>query len=106
METMRSLRESADSQIEALLRSPEIEASRVTDAAKTEAESLIERAIADSAQIKTEAAAVHDSAEERVHEIELLEAEFNHVIAKLAKRLGISDKTGRGWFWKADGKKN
>ncbi len=106
METMRSLHESAESQIEVLLRSAEIEASQVNDLAKTEAESILERASADAAQIQANAAAIRESAEERVHEIERQEAEFNQVISKLVKRIGISDKPRRGWFGKAGGKKN
>ena len=106
MQTMRSLRESAESQIGVSLRSAEIKVSRLNDLAKTEAESIIERASADAAQIKTDAAAVRNSAEERVHEIERQEAEFNNVISKLVKRLGINEKPSRGWFGKAGGKSN
>ena len=103
MESMRSLRESAEAQIEAFLKSAEIETVRIRDQSRIEAHQIIERASQDAARVKAEAASLRAGAEERLREIERLEAEFNQIAAAIAVRLGITEARGTGWWRKLGG---
>jgi hypothetical protein len=100
MESLKSLRHSAQGQIDSLLRTAEIEASRAREQAKVDAEAIIERANREAEQTREEAAAVRASAEERVKAIEALEAQFDQFAGKLADRLGIAaeERPVEGWW--------
>ena len=105
METMRALRQSAESQISASFRAAELDTTRIHDQAKAEAESILERASNEASEIKIEAAGIRANAEERLREIERLEAEFDLVVSNLAKRIGITDKPSGGWWRRIGSKK-
>ena len=94
---MRSLRQSAESQIETLLRTTELEASRMHDQARAEAQVVQERATREAEAVRAEGAAVRASAEERAREIDRLEAEFNATVGKIAKQIGVEAPSG-GWW--------
>lgn len=103
METMRSLRDSAESQITELLRAAEIEAARINDQSRIEAQRIIEQAREDATRSREEASAMRRAAEDRLRDIDRLEADFNHIAGQIAARLGIGEAPASGWWKKLGG---
>jgi hypothetical protein len=103
METMRSLRESAEAQISDLLRSAEIEATRIADQSRIEAQRILDVASEEAARSREEASAMRRAAEERLRDVDSLEAEFNRIAQEIAVRLGITDAPSTGWWKKLGG---
>jgi hypothetical protein len=103
METMRSLRESAEAQISDLLRSAEIEATRIADQSRIEAQRILDVASEEAARSREEASAMRRAAEERLRDVDRLEAEFNRIAQEIAVRLGITDAPSTGWWKKLGG---
>lgn len=99
MESMRSLRESAEAQIDGLLRNAEMEALRIREQSQFEAQQTLERATEDANRMRSEAEAIRNAADLRLRDIERLEAEFNQLAARIAERLGITEAPSSGW-WK------
>ncbi|HEY4684448.1 MAG TPA: hypothetical protein VII57_00235 [Dehalococcoidia bacterium] len=97
MDSLRGLRQSAESQIESVLMAAEIEAERIRAQARTDARSTVERATSEAAQARAEAAALRASAEERVREVDQLKSEFDALLTKTANRLGIKSPS-QGWW--------
>lgn len=98
MESIRSLRQSAETQIESLLLAAEIESNRLRGQGKMDAQASLERATNEAALVRAEAAAVRASAEERAREVERIEAEFNQLAARIAERLGMTARPDGGWL--------
>ena len=96
-ESLTNLRQSAETQIEALLQEARIEAERIRDAASTEARELLERTSQDASTVRSEAAAIRIAADERAHEVERIEADFDAQLERIARRLGMQ-KPKRGLF--------
>ena len=105
MESMRALRESAERQIQELFQTAEIEVARMTDRARQDAQSIIERANAEAAEMRAEATAIRAGAEERARNVERLEADFNHVIGLIAERVGLTEKPESSWWKRLSDKK-
>jgi len=99
LESMRSLRQSAESQIETLLRTAEIEATRLRDNAKAETEAIVEQATSEADQIRADAQAIRAASETRQKAVDQLEAELNRLLADIATRLGMRVRPAEGW-WK------
>jgi hypothetical protein len=100
LESLRGLRASAEAQINGLIRAAEIEASRITDRARGEAHEIIQRADSEAARVRDEATAIRNLAQERLSEVERLEADFNRVAGEIARRLGITENSGGSWWRK------
>src|SRR5262249_1992466 len=96
---IRSLRASAEAQIDTLLTTAAIEASRIKDNATTQAKEMVERAGEEAMHIRTEAIALRDANEARMKQIDRLEDEFNSLVAAVAERLGVKERPPEGW-WK------
>ena len=94
---MRSLRQSAETQIEAVVTTASIEADRLRAEARQEGETIVESARREAEAVRTDAAAIRSAAETRRAEVERLEAELNAAIEAVAKRLGIERPSG-GWL--------
>lgn len=103
MEALRSLRQSAEAQIEALVRSAEIEAVRIRDQSRSEAQANLDRAANEAAQIRAEAMSMRVGADERAREVERLEADFNELLARVVERLGITERPNEGWLRRLTG---
>ena len=104
VESLRSLRQSAETQIESVLKAAEIEAERLKDRAQAEAREIVERANSEAATVRAEGAAVRGSAEARLREVERLEAEFNALLRQGADRLGMKSPA-EGWWARLTGRK-
>lgn len=100
MESLKSLRQSAESQIQSILTAAEVEAQQTRDRARLDAERTVEEARREAENAAAEATAVRRAAEERSAEIERLEAEFNRMAAQFAARAGIREQPQQGWFGK------
>ena len=98
VESLRSLRISAEQQIEALVRTAELEAGRIRDQSRSEAQTTLERAATEASQIRAEAMSVRVGADERVREVERLEADFNELLDRVVERLGITERPSEGWL--------
>jgi hypothetical protein len=98
MDSMRSLRQSAQLQIDELLRSAELEAVRLRDQAKREAQAILERATEDADRVRAEAASLRAGAEARAREVERIEQEFDRALQQIADRLGVKDQPPAGWW--------
>jgi hypothetical protein len=103
LESMRALRQSAETQIEQLLREAEIEAERSRSQAAIDAREIVEHANAEAAAVRAEAEKMRTDAEGRRAEIERLEADFNATVEAMALRLGVTEKPSRGWWAKLTG---
>jgi hypothetical protein len=99
MESLKALRQSAETQVQSILAQAELEASEMRRTAGTEAEARREDARREAEDIAAEAAAVRQAAEARAREVAKLEADFNAVVARFAERLGVTEKPAGG-FWK------
>ncbi len=97
MESLRSMRGSAESEIQGIIAAAEAEAARIRVRAETDAEETLREANRQSAAVRAEAAAIRKQAEERLSQVERLESDFNALAADVAKRLGISEPS-RGWL--------
>jgi len=95
--SLRQLRDDAEAQIDALLRTAEIESERMRHNAASEAQAIVEKANAEAALSRAEATAIRNAAEERVKEVERVEAEFNQSLGDIALRLGLKEKPA-GWW--------
>jgi len=100
---MRSLREAAEAQIIGLLQKAEIEAARITDQSRAEGQQIVQRAVEEAIRSREEATAIRQAADERLKEIERLEADFNRFANEIASRLDIKDTPSGGW-WKRLGR--
>jgi hypothetical protein len=98
MDSLRSLRQSAEAQIETLLRKAEIEAERIRDQARIESQAVVERATSEADHILEDAQAIRARGEERVRDVQRLEAEFNEMLASIAQRLGMDERPTEGWL--------
>ena len=98
LESMRTLRESAEAQINAVTYTAEIEADRLRNQAAESARELVEEANREAAQIRAEANAMRAAAEERAAEVDRLEIEFNRLVEVFAQRVGLREKPRRGWW--------
>jgi hypothetical protein len=103
MDTMRTLRESAEVQITDLLRSAEIEASRISDQSRIEAQRILDTAAEEAVRSREEASAMRRAADERLKDVDRLEAEFNQIASQIAARLGITEAPSSGWWKKLGG---
>lgn len=103
MESLRHMRISAEQQIEALVRTAELEASRIRDQSRTEAHTTLENAASEASQIRAEAMSMRVGADEHVREVERLEAGFNEMIARVIERLGITEHPPEGWLRRITG---
>ena len=95
VESLRALRQSAETQIEALLREAQIEAEGIRDRAQNEARSIVEQANNDTSAVRAEASALRAAAEERAREVARIEANFDAQLEAIGKRLGMQ-KPGEG----------
>jgi vacuolar-type H+-ATPase subunit H len=95
--SLNNLRHSAETQINELLDEARLEAESIRDDARREARNYIEDATTEAATLRTEAATLRAAAEERIREIEEIEADFDEQLERIAKRLGMR-KPGRGLF--------
>jgi hypothetical protein len=96
-ESLRNLRESAERQIDALLREAELEAERIRDQAREEAREAVEKANIAAEATPAEAAAIRAAADERAREVERIEADFDEQLERIGKRLGMQ-KPKKGLF--------
>ena len=97
MEAMRALRESAETRIEGALTAAEAEAERLRDRARREAQATLETATKEAAALRAEAESLRAAAQERLREIDSLEGEFNAVVSRMGKRIGIAPPA-EGWW--------
>lgn len=104
LESLRNLRQSAETQIDHLLREAEIEAERTRGQAASEAQQVVEEAQAEASAMRAEAEAVKADVEARRAEIERLEADFNAAVEAMAQRLGMTEKPARGWWARLTGR--
>ncbi len=100
MQSLKALRESAETQVEAILHTANIEAGQARERGRLESDRLLEDARHEAADIAAEAAALRQAAEARSREVDQLEASFNQLIARLNERLGLSEKPPEGFFRK------
>ena len=98
VESLKALRQSAETQIDGLLRAAEIEADRLRSDARLEAASIREEANKDAALIHADAAVVRRVAEERSSEVARLEADFNALLDQIGGRLGMPERPSEGWW--------
>ena len=105
LESLRNLRQSAETQIDHLLREAEIEAERTRGNAASEARQLVDEANTEAEAIRERAEAVRAETEARRAEIERLEADFNAAVQAMALRLGVTEKPPRGWWAKLTGRR-
>jgi hypothetical protein len=103
MESLRALRQSAETQVQAILQQAEIEASQIRERARHEADAHFESVKRESEDIAAEAAAVRQAAENRAREVAQLEADFNAMVSKFAERIEVTDKPAEGWWRKLFG---
>jgi hypothetical protein len=103
--SMRNLRVAADAQAQQVLREAELHAERSRDETAAESRTLIEQANTEAAAIRNEARAIHEdalairaAAEAKQAEVEALEANFNHAVEAIARRLGITETPPHGWW--------
>ena len=96
-ESLTNLRESAERQIETLIREAELEAERIRDEARDDARRVVERATVETAAMRTEANAIRASAEERAREVEEIEVDFDEQLERIGRRLGMR-KPRKGLF--------
>jgi hypothetical protein len=97
MESLQVLRQQAETRIDELLRTAEIEAERLTSNARTEAQETLDAAHRQEATLRAEAQAIRAAAEERAREIERLEREFDEATTALFARIG-QEKPAGGWL--------
>ncbi|HLF79897.1 MAG TPA: hypothetical protein VJB57_20655 [Dehalococcoidia bacterium] len=97
LESMRALRQAADSQVETVMRKAEIEAERVRDQAGIDARTTLDRARVEANGIQEEARAIRAAAERRAQEVDRLESEFNRLLTDVVERLGLTGKQPKGW---------
>jgi hypothetical protein len=105
MDSLRGLRQAAEAQIEAVLQTAQIEASRLRDEAQSQAQALIEQATNEAQRLKDEAAAIRAGAEERAATIKRLEDEFNELMTEMAHRIGLDERPDGGWWRRLTGRK-
>ncbi len=89
LESLRSLRLAAETQIETVVKEAELQAEGIRDRAKREAHDILEQANGEAETNRAEAAALRAAAEERASEIERLEADFDKQLESIGKRLGM-----------------
>jgi hypothetical protein len=97
VESLKTLRQTAEAQLESLLREAELQAEGLRDQAESDARAIVEAATTEAAATRAEAAALRASAEERAREIERIEAAFNAQLEEIGKRLGMQ-KPKKGLF--------
>jgi len=97
MESLQVLRQQAETRIDELLRTAEIEAERMTSNARAEAQETLDAAHREEATLRAEAQAIRAAAEERAREVERLEREFDEATAALFARIG-QEKPAGGWL--------
>ena len=68
------------------------------DQAKSESQAIIARATEEAMQVRAELATLRTTADERMRDIDRLDADFNRVLADTIKRLGL-EQPASGW-WK------
>ena len=98
METLRTQRHAAETQVQAMLQAAGLEAEQRRQEAEHEAHRIAESAAAEAANVRQEALTLRSSLEERRREIERLEADFNALLEEIARRLGVVEKPKGGWF--------
>jgi chromosome segregation ATPase len=100
MESLKALRESAEAQAQSVLAQAEIEATQMRDRARIDGDAYLDNARREAQEIAAEAGAMRHAAEDRVREVEKLEADFNEQVSRMTERLGIVEKPPQGWFGK------
>jgi hypothetical protein len=105
VESLRTLRLTAETEIALLLKEAELEAERIRSRAAEEARTVVEQANDEAEMTREESRAIRAAAEAKRREIEGLEAEFNEVTASLAERIGVTEKPQRGWLRKLTGRR-
>jgi hypothetical protein len=103
MESLKAMRESAETQVQAILQQAELEATQVRERARLDAESHYESVKREAEDIAAEAAAVRQAAEARSREVDKIEADFNALVARFNERLGVTEKPADGWWRKLFG---
>jgi len=98
MESLKALRQSAETQIHNIVAAAEVEANQTRERARAEAERRLEAVRQEAEEISAEAGAIRHAAETRAREVKALEAEFDDLVGRLAERLGITDKPAEGWL--------
>jgi hypothetical protein len=104
-EALRLMRESAESQVQAVLASAELEAQRLRDQARAEAESALAEARSQAAAMRAEAQAALAAAEARRQETEALEAELEGALRRMADRIGLKESPPAGWLRRRFGRR-
>jgi hypothetical protein len=94
---------SAEAQIDALLQSAELEAARLRDQSRSQAQATLDLAQNEAAQVRAEATALRAAAEERMREVQRIEAEFNEALGRLVERIGAGDRPPEGWLRRITG---
>ena len=79
-ESLQALRRAAEAEAQAILRTAELQAERT----RANAESIL------------------SATEERKREMDRLEADFNDVASRIARRLGIVEEPSKGAWWRRD----
>jgi cell division septum initiation protein DivIVA len=97
LDAMRTLRQSAETQIDNTLRTAGLESERLLDQAKNEAQTIIERATDEARTLRAEAESLRLTAEERLRDVQQLEGEFNTIVSKIAQRIGL-EAPEQGWW--------
>ena len=100
MESLKALRQSAETQVQAIIAAAEIEAEQTRERARAEARATAEAADRELQLATAEARALREAAEARSREVADLESRFNDLIAKLSERIGVTEQPSQGWFGK------
>jgi hypothetical protein len=99
MESLKALRQSAETQVQAVLTQADLEANQIRERARLDAEAHFETVRREAEDIAAEAAAVRQAAQATAREVAQLEFDFNAVVARFAERIGITEKPPEG-FWR------
>ena len=97
MESLQVLRHEAETRIDELLRTAELEAERLTSNARSEAQETLDAAHREEATLRAEAQAIRAAADQRAAEVERLEREFDEAASALFERIG-QEKPAGGWL--------
>jgi hypothetical protein len=98
IESLRALRQSAESEISVIITQAELEAGRIRDRGRQEATTALTDAREEADLVRAEASALRAAAEGRVREVAALEADFNELATRFASRIGLEKNPSGGWF--------
>jgi hypothetical protein len=97
VESLKAVRQSAETQIDDLLREARLQAESIRERAQTDARTIVDTANAEASTTRAEAATLRAGAEERAREVARLEASFDAQLEEIGKRLGMQ-KPKKGLF--------